>query len=78
MQLGATLDLAQALNLEFRIAARILRSHDFYEGVRVTLVDKGGIPDWRPAIIDDVRAEDIDAYLAPLGDQELILPAGLI
>jgi enoyl-CoA hydratase len=78
MQLGATLDLAQALNLEFRIAARILRSHDFYEGVRVTLVDKGDIPDWRPAIIDDVRAEDIDAYFAPLGDQELMLPAGLI
>ncbi len=78
MQLGATLDLAQALNLEFRIAARILRSHDFYEGVRVTLVDKGDMPDWRPAIIDDVRAEDIDAYFAPLGKEELMLPAGLI
>ena len=77
MQLGATLDLAGALKLDYRIAARILRSHDFCEGVRVTLVDKGGIPDWRPAIIDDVRAEDIDAYFAPLGDEELMLLAGL-
>ena len=34
-----------ALNVEFRIAAKILRSHDFYEGVRVTLVDKGDTPD---------------------------------
>jgi enoyl-CoA hydratase len=78
MQLGASLSLAEALQLDYRIAARILRSHDFYEGVRVTLVDKGDTPDWRPAIIDDVSADEIETYFAPLGDEELMLPAGQI
>ena len=77
MQLGATLDLAGALKLDYCIAARILWSYDFCEGVRVTLVDKGGIPDWCPVIIYDVRAEDIDAYFVLLGDEELMLLAGL-
>jgi 3-hydroxyisobutyryl-CoA hydrolase len=65
------------LNAEFRIAARILRSHDFYEGVRVKLVKKSGIADWQPASLDDVEMAKIDAYFEPLGKAELMLPAGL-
>jgi enoyl-CoA hydratase len=64
------------LKMEFRIAARILQSHDFYEGVRVTLVDKGDIADWRPAALDDLSADKIDAFFAPLGDEELSFPRG--
>ncbi|TIP52015.1 MAG: enoyl-CoA hydratase/isomerase family protein, partial [Mesorhizobium sp.] len=36
-------------------------------------IDKGSTPAWRPASLDEVSAADIDAYFAPLGDQELVL-----
>ncbi|MEW6438051.1 MAG: enoyl-CoA hydratase/isomerase family protein [Pseudomonadota bacterium] len=74
MQIGGALDFAEALKMEFRIAARILQSHDFYEGVRVTLVDKGDIADWRPAALDDLSTAKIDAFFAPLGDEDLTFP----
>lgn len=74
MQIGGGLDFAEALKTEFRIAARILQSHDFYEGVRVTLVDKGDIADWRPGALDDLSADKIDGFFAPLGDEELSFP----
>ena len=72
MQIGGALDFAEALKVEFRIAARILHIHDFYEGVRVTLIDKGDHPDWRPDGLDAVSAGKIDAYFAPLGNDDLI------
>ena len=76
MQIGGGLDFAAALNVEFRIAAKILRTHDFYEGVRVTLVDKGDVPDWQPASLDDLNADRIGAYFESLGAEDLMFPAG--
>jgi enoyl-CoA hydratase len=76
MQIGGGLDFAEALNVEFRIAGHILRTNDFYEGVRATLVDKGDVADWRPALLDDLTADRIDAYFAPGGGDDLRLPAG--
>ena len=40
---------------------------DFYEGVRALLVDKGKgpKPSWRVGRLEDVSAEDVEAYLAP-------------
>ncbi len=76
MQIGPDLGFAAALNVEFRIAAKILRSHDFYEGVRVTLVDKGDTPSWQPPLIEDVSEAYLDAYFASPGDEDLMLPAG--
>ena len=61
------------MRMEFRILNRMLVGHDFYEGIRATLVDKGSIPKWCPATLDAVRLEDVDAYFAPLGDRELVL-----
>jgi enoyl-CoA hydratase len=74
MQIGGALDFVEALNVEFRIAGHILRTNDFYEGVRVTLVDKGDIADWQPPLLDDLTPAQIDAYLAPTGE-ELMLSA---
>jgi enoyl-CoA hydratase len=76
MQIGGALDFAEALTMEFRIATRVLCSHDFYEGVRVTLVDKGDIADWQPATLDDLSADKIDAFFAPLSDEDLISSKG--
>jgi enoyl-CoA hydratase len=76
MQIGATLDFSEALNVEFTIAHHILRTNDFSEGVRVTLVDKGDIADWQPPILDDLTAAQIDAYFAPTGSEDRLLSAG--
>ncbi len=74
-QIGAALDLDEALRVEFRIAARILDGHDYYEGVRATIIDKGSRPRWSPAEIGAVGAAEIDAYFAPLVDELTFLKA---
>jgi enoyl-CoA hydratase len=68
MQIGAALEIEEALRVEFRIAARIAKAHDFYEGVRATIIDKDHRPQWRPAQIEAVGAAAIDSYFAPLPD----------
>ncbi|SEO70779.1 enoyl-CoA hydratase [Methylobacterium sp. ap11] len=66
MRRGAALSFPEAMRLEYRILCRILRGHDFYEGVRSVLIDRDGKPDWRPATLEAVTAEDIEAHLAPM------------
>jgi enoyl-CoA hydratase len=71
---GAKVDLAEALRMDLRIVVRIAQGHDFYEGVRGTLIDRENPPVWNPARIADVKTADIDPYFASLGAEELILP----
>lgn len=71
MRRGATLSFEEAMAVEFRIVSRIVRGHDFYEGVRAVVVDKDHAPQWRPAAPEAVEASDIAAYFAPLGADEL-------
>jgi enoyl-CoA hydratase len=71
MQIGARLDIGEALQTEFRIASRIARGHDYYEGVRAVIIDKDNRPCWEPATIEGVDPTDIEAYFAPLSDGEL-------
>jgi hypothetical protein len=66
---AAHLDLRQCLSMEYRLATRILRGHDFREGVRAALVDKDRNPKWQPASLAAVG--DIAGFFAPLGDAEL-------
>jgi enoyl-CoA hydratase/carnithine racemase len=70
---GQTLSMDECMKMEFRILNRMLAGHDFYEGIRAVLIDKGSTPQWRPAKLDAVSAADIDAYFAPLGQRELEL-----
>ena len=53
MQVGAELSFEAAMAVEFRIVTRVCRAHDFYEGVRATLIDKSApaamAPGGRPA-----------------------------
>jgi enoyl-CoA hydratase len=71
MQIGAKLDIGEALRTEFRIVSRIARGHDFYEGVRAVIIDKDQRPLWNPAGIESVEAADVAAYFAPLLEGEL-------
>jgi enoyl-CoA hydratase len=74
VRIGAGLSLDEALRTEFRIASRILKGSDYYEGVRATIIDKDRRPRWRPADIGQVSEAEIDPYFLPLAD-ELTFPA---
>ncbi|MER8672916.1 MULTISPECIES: enoyl-CoA hydratase/isomerase family protein [unclassified Mesorhizobium] len=69
---GLTLSMEACMKMEFRILNRMLAGHDFYEGIRAVLVDKGSTPQWRPASLAEVDAASVDAYFAPL-ERELEL-----
>ncbi len=71
MQIGAKLDIEEALRLEFRIATRIAIGHDFYEGVRAAVIDKESPPMWHPAEVEAIVAAEIDAFFAPLPSGDL-------
>ncbi len=68
---GAMLEMDDCMKMEFRILNRMLKGHDFYEGIRATIIEKGSKPHWRPDSLDKVEPEAIDAYFAPLPDGEL-------
>jgi enoyl-CoA hydratase len=70
---GAKLDFDDCMRMEFRMVNRVIAGHDFYEGVRATIIDKDGAPNWQPATLAEVTDKDIDAYFAPLGEKELPL-----
>jgi len=74
MRRGVDLSFEEAMRTEFRIVSRLCRGHDFYEGVRATIIDKDGAPHWRPASLGDVAPADVAAHFAPLGPDELPLP----
>lgn len=63
------------MRMEFRIGWRKVQSHDFQEGVRAVIIDKDNAPVWRPARLEDVTAEEVGRYFAPLGPDELSFPA---
>jgi enoyl-CoA hydratase len=70
---GRKLDFDDCMRMEFRMVDRVVAGHDFYEGVRATIIDKDQSPKWQPSRLEDVSDKDIDAYFAPLGDRELKL-----
>ena len=67
------MSMDDCMRMEFRILNRMLAGHEFYEGIRAAIIDKGSRPRWRPATLEEVEESDIDAYFAPLGGRELAL-----
>jgi enoyl-CoA hydratase len=70
---GKALSFDDCMRMEFRMVNRVIAGHDFYEGVRATIIDKDGAPKWKPDALSGVGDRDIDAYFAPLGNRELPL-----
>ncbi len=69
LRIGGGLSIDDALRTEFRIATRIIKAADYYEGVRAAIIDKDRRPAWRPAAIDALTATDVDSYFLPLTDE---------
>lgn len=73
MQRGSALDFAECMRTEFRIVSRVVRGHDFYEGVRAVIIDKDQAPRWQPSTLTAVSAAEVEQHFAPLAS-ELELP----
>src|SRR5215831_6159837 len=73
MQRGPALDFAECMRTEFRIVSRVVRGHDFYEGVRAVIIDKDQTPQWEPSRLKAVSTVDVERHFAPLSS-ELALP----
>ena len=52
---------AEALALEFQLAMRMIRRHDFVEGIRAVVVDKDQSPKWQPDRLEAIDAAMLDA-----------------
>jgi enoyl-CoA hydratase len=70
---GRDKSMRECLITDFRIAQRIMKKGDYFEGVRALIIDKDNAPRWDPARLSEVRREDIDACFAPLSN-ELTFP----
>jgi enoyl-CoA hydratase len=68
---GEMLEMDECMTMEFRILNRMLKGHDFYEGIRAAVIDKGDTPKWRPATLAEIDESAIEAYFAPLPGGEL-------
>lgn len=60
----------EEMRAEYALAGRVVRTHDFREGVRALLIDKTGDPQWDPATPEEVTDEMLDVLFAPLPPTE--------
>ena len=67
------MDLSATLKQDFRLASRFMQGHDFYEGVRASLIDRDHSPKWRPDRLQEVSDAAVDGYFGSLGADELQL-----
>jgi enoyl-CoA hydratase len=74
MQLGPTLDLADALKLEFRLASHLIKMHDYGEGISARIAGKGRTPEWQPANLADIGQEAVERVFTTPIEDELVLP----
>jgi enoyl-CoA hydratase len=61
---------ADEMRAEYALAGRVVRTHDFREGVRALLIDKTGDPQWDPPTPEGVTDEMLDVLFAPLPPSE--------
>jgi enoyl-CoA hydratase len=71
---GRLKSFAENMRMEYRIACRVVRRHDFLEGVRAVIVEKDNKPAWSPATLEGVTDAMLDEIFAALpADEELAL-----
>jgi enoyl-CoA hydratase len=67
---GAMTAFADNMAMEYRIGTRVVRRHDFLEGVRAVIIDKDNAPRWSPASLAEVSEALLDEIFAPLPPAE--------
>lgn len=71
LRTGAALEsFADNMAMEYRLGGRVVRTHDFQEGVRAVIVDKDNAPKWSPAELSGVSEAMLDTLFAPLPADE--------
>ena len=71
---GTRESFTDEMRAEYALAGRVVRTHDFREGVRALLIDKTGEPQWDPATPEAVTDEMLDVLFAPLPPSEQWTP----
>ena len=71
ISLGRGLSFEQCMGVEARIAYRMLRRPDFYEGIRAVVIDKDRSPRWQPADQSGVSADEVASHFDPVPDGPL-------
>jgi enoyl-CoA hydratase len=74
LRLGARMDFAHELAMEYRLSQGCMAGHDYYEGVRALLVDKDNKPRWLPATLAEVGADILARHFDVVpADGDLVL-----
>lgn len=60
----------QVYAMDYRLACRMVKSHDFKEGVRAILLEKDRRPKWKPSRIEEVPDEYIHTFFEPFETME--------
>ncbi|EME30500.1 3-hydroxyisobutyryl-CoA hydrolase, mitochondrial [Galdieria sulphuraria] len=66
---ASQMTLKQTLQKDFRMSMHFMKGHDFYEGIRATLVDKDRNPKWQPNKLEQVTRATVEEYFKPLGKE---------
>jgi enoyl-CoA hydratase len=61
---------AEEMAVEYRLAIRMTRRHDFIDGVRAVIVDKDNAPRWDPPTLEGVTDAMLDELFSPLPADE--------
>jgi enoyl-CoA hydratase len=64
-QARASHNLDACLAMEFAATHAVLKSPDFYEGIRAAVIDKDRRPKWAPATLAEVEPAVIDSFFEP-------------
>ena len=67
---GEAKTFADNMAMEYRIGARVVRRHDFLEGVRAVIVEKDNAPKWSPADLAGVTEAMLDEIFSPLASAQ--------
>lgn len=73
---AARTNFEEEMHAEYALACRVVRTHDFVEGVRALLIDKDNAPSWQPAVPEAVLDETVDQLFVPLPPEEGWTPFG--
>src|SRR4051812_16683597 len=63
---GRTLAFDECIRTEYRVVSRVVRGHDFYEGIRAVIIDKDQAPNWRPSALAAIGETEVERHFAPL------------